>query len=205
MAEVIILRPGFVLEEHVGTEVMVHAGCTISLIRAQENILVDSGGPSESALLLALLAAQSLRPQQIQYVIYTHGHIDHVGNSNLFPQATFIAGRDRAIGDRYAQLDYSTGPLRLADDVHIIPAPGHTSEDISVLVTTATGLVAMAMCSSMPVTTITSRGQSRAESSLATVECSALTVETLLETKLNSSRRNPPVHVSSSSEPARLM
>jgi glyoxylase-like metal-dependent hydrolase (beta-lactamase superfamily II) len=143
MTEVIILRPGFVQQEHVGTEVMVRAGCTISLIRAQENILVDSGGPSESALLVALLAAQSLHPQQIQYVIYTHGHIDHVGNSNLFPQATFIAGRDRAIGDRYAQLDYSTGPLRLADDVYIIPTPGHTSEDISVLVTTATGLVAI--------------------------------------------------------------
>jgi glyoxylase-like metal-dependent hydrolase (beta-lactamase superfamily II) len=92
---------------------------------------------------VAVLAAQSLHPQQIQYVIYTHGHIDHVGNSNLFPQATFIAGRDRAIGDRYAQLDYSTGPLRLADDVHIIPTPGHTPEDISVLVTTATGLVAI--------------------------------------------------------------
>jgi glyoxylase-like metal-dependent hydrolase (beta-lactamase superfamily II) len=143
MAEVIVLRPGFVVEKHVGAEVLVRVGCTISLIRAAENILVDSGGPSESALLVAALAEQSLRPQQIHYVVYTHGHIDHVGNSNLFPGATFISGGDRSVGDRYARLDYSTGPIRLTDDVSIMPTPGHTSEDISVLVTTPCGLVAI--------------------------------------------------------------
>ena len=143
MAEVIVLRAGYATEERSGSVVRQRAGCTISLIRGQTYILVDTGGPSESATLLASLARQALRPEDIQYVISTHGHIDHVGNGNLFPHAIFVSSRDRAVGDAYDRLDFSAGPIQLTEDVHIMPTPGHTSEDISVLVTTANGLVAI--------------------------------------------------------------
>jgi glyoxylase-like metal-dependent hydrolase (beta-lactamase superfamily II) len=143
VAEVIVLRAGYAVEERSGGVVRQRAGCTISLIRGDEVILVDTGGPSESATLVALLAGQRLRPEDMQHVIFTHGHIDHVGNGNLFPQATFISGRDRAVGDFYDRLDFSAGPIRLTEDVHIMPTPGHTPEDISVLVTTDAGLVAI--------------------------------------------------------------
>lgn len=73
----------------------------------------------------------------------THGHVDHVSNNNLFPQATFFAGRDRSTGDQHSRIDYADGPIGLAAEIRLIPTPGHTSEDISVLVNTEVGVVAI--------------------------------------------------------------
>ena len=122
------------------------AGCSITLVLggACGPLLVDCGGPSEREVVLRALAAQRLGPGDVTCVVCTHGHIDHVGNANLFPGATFVSGQDRAVGDRFWSLDFAGGSVGLAEGIRVAATPGHTSEDISVLVETATGVVAIA-------------------------------------------------------------
>jgi glyoxylase-like metal-dependent hydrolase (beta-lactamase superfamily II) len=107
-------------------------------------MLVDTGGPSDRDFLLAALSAHNLTPRDIACVVCTHGHVDHVGNANLFPHATFLSGQDRAVGDRFWPLDFTAGPVTIDTGIRVMASPGHTSEDISVLVDTRDGVVAVA-------------------------------------------------------------
>jgi glyoxylase-like metal-dependent hydrolase (beta-lactamase superfamily II) len=141
MAEVIVLRPGYAF---VDRSDKLRAGATVSLVIADVRIIVDTGGPAERAAIIASLARHDLRPEQIDYVVCTHGHIDHVGNTNLFSRATFLAGQDRAVGDEFSSLDLSHGSVTVTAGVQLVATPGHTSEDISVLVQTERGVVAIA-------------------------------------------------------------
>lgn len=43
----------------------------------------------------------SLCPNDIQYVVSTHGHSDHIGNNNLFLQAKHIVGFSVSFEDKY--------------------------------------------------------------------------------------------------------
>jgi glyoxylase-like metal-dependent hydrolase (beta-lactamase superfamily II) len=119
------------------------AGATVSLVIADVRMIVDTGGPAERSTIIASLARHNLRPEQIDYVVCTHGHIDHVGNNNVFCRATFLAGQDRAVGDEFSSLDVSHGSVTITAGVQLVATPGHTSEDISVLVQTDRGLVAI--------------------------------------------------------------
>jgi glyoxylase-like metal-dependent hydrolase (beta-lactamase superfamily II) len=142
--EVIVLRAGYSRAE-AERPGQLRAACAISLVRGTGvRILVDTGGPAERQLLIEKLAEQGLAPDDIQVVVCTHGHIDHVGNANLFPRATFLSGQDRCTGDLFSGLDFAAGPVTIAPDVEVLPTPGHTSEDLSVLVRTSAGVVAIA-------------------------------------------------------------
>src|SRR4030088_867291 len=141
MREVVVLRPGYAYVESAGG---MRAGGTVTLVLAGGvDLVVGTGGPAERQLIVDALGRRGLAPEQIDYVVCTHGHTDHVGNNSLFPGATFFMGEDRSVGDRFESLDFSLGPVTVADGVQIIATPGHTSEDISVLVTTERGVVAI--------------------------------------------------------------
>ena len=83
-----------------------------------KNILIDTGLPDKSYLekmnkkyveesgdkisqfiqsddenILSLLKKEGLKPEEINYVILTHLHIDHIGGLNLFPNAKIIFSR----------------------------------------------------------------------------------------------------------------
>lgn len=143
MLEIVVLRAGYSRPDD---DVSSLAGCSISLVRGGNcgPMLVDTGGPSERELLLLALANNQVTPEEIVSVVCTHGHIDHIGNANLFPHATFFSGRDRAVGDRFWSLQLAAGPVTIADGIQLMASPGHTSEDISVLVETPGGVVAIA-------------------------------------------------------------
>ena len=50
---------------------------------------------------ISALKEHGLEAGNIDYVIGTHGHSDHIGNLNLFPVATFIVCYDICKGDEY--------------------------------------------------------------------------------------------------------
>ncbi|NXG54069.1 MBLC1 protein, partial [Psilopogon haemacephalus] len=110
---------------------------SISLVRGGPvTALVDTGGPWARGQLLGLLAAQGLRPEEVTHVVVTHGHSDHVGNVNLFPEATLVVGTDVSLQDGLYLpqglawgLPYALHPGHL----EVVPTPGHTLDHVSLL------------------------------------------------------------------------
>lgn len=140
MAEVKVLKVGYC---ETAAEGEVRADCTITLVRGTTKILVDTGNPQDKVEIVLLLAQEGLTPEDISVVVCTHGHSDHVGNNNLFPHATFVFFHDISQGDRFTGHRFGDEPYLISDDVEVIATPGHTCEDISVLVRTEAGVVAI--------------------------------------------------------------
>ena len=71
------------------------ANCTCTLIQSKGlNIIVDTMTPwDKDKILSELKNKHDLEPSQINYVVSTHGHSDHVGNNNLFLDAVHIVGK----------------------------------------------------------------------------------------------------------------
>ncbi|XP_064638989.1 metallo-beta-lactamase domain-containing protein 1-like [Lineus longissimus] len=109
---------------------------SITLIKGRNhNVMVDTGCPTDRDCILKGLKENSLTPDQIDYVVCTHGHVDHVGNLNLFQNATHIVGYDICKGDQYMMHDFKGGiPFEIDDVIEVHPTPGHTMSDVSVLV-----------------------------------------------------------------------
>ncbi|MFC9454373.1 N-acyl homoserine lactonase family protein [Streptomyces sp. NPDC056983] len=81
-------------------------------------VLVDCGAAREPGLSRAmemgsgpaeLLARLGVRPEDVDHVVLTHMHFDHIGNVSLFPNATFTMAQ--------AELDFWTGPGRRLSSV----------------------------------------------------------------------------------------
>ena len=113
-------------------DVVVDASSSITLIQAGgKHIIVDTGSPSDSEKLLFDLKSMMLQPKDVDIVINTHLHIDHIGCNDLFENARVYAHEleEPPVGNvRLA------GAITLLPGVEIIPTPGHTRGSISVFV-----------------------------------------------------------------------
>ncbi|KAM8881551.1 metallo-beta-lactamase domain-containing protein 1 [Synchiropus picturatus] len=127
-----VLKVGYCQTQKDGT---FRADGTISLITGPKTILVDTGGPWDRDFLLNSLSERGVRPGDMDVVVGTHGHSDHVGNLNLFPSALVIVGNDISEGDTYRPNQLSEGVAFILDEhVSVVPSPGHTGQDVSVQV-----------------------------------------------------------------------
>lgn len=67
-------------------------GATSTLLsRERHHIVVDTGLPHEAHQLVGALESRGLRPDDIESIINTHFHVDHVLNNCLFPSSTIYA------------------------------------------------------------------------------------------------------------------
>ncbi|XP_008286002.1 metallo-beta-lactamase domain-containing protein 1 [Stegastes partitus] len=138
-----VLKVGYCCPQTDGT---FKADGTISLITGPRTILVDTGGPWDRDFLLKSLKDRGLEPRDINVVVGTHGHSDHIGNLNLFPAAVMIVGYDISEGDTYRPNKLAEGQMYSIDEhVSVVPTPGHTGQDVSVQVKgTSAGIVLVA-------------------------------------------------------------
>lgn len=113
--------------------------------------------------LVAGLAAHGVRPEEIDVVILTHLHFDHVGNNELFPNAKFIVQKDElpqaenpphfcmfyypeysykidAVRDRLEIID---GDVEIDPAVKLVKIGGHTPGCMVVMVKTDVGTVCL--------------------------------------------------------------
>jgi glyoxylase-like metal-dependent hydrolase (beta-lactamase superfamily II) len=133
------------------------------LIRgAGTTLLVDTGVgpeprafmPDAGARLLAELARAGARPDEVDLVVHTHLHVDHVGWDGSFPNARYAVSanewsyfmseeslaqrphlRDRVEPLRDAgSVALVDGELEVATGVRLVPTPGHTPGHASVFV-----------------------------------------------------------------------
>ena len=84
---------------------------------------------------LAGLASHGLQPDNIDHVVCTHGHSDHVGNLNLFLNARHIVGFDVCQKDLYTDHPFSE-----VNRNHLHCATSH-SQLVSLWVVTACNVI----------------------------------------------------------------
>jgi glyoxylase-like metal-dependent hydrolase (beta-lactamase superfamily II) len=110
------------------------------------------------------LAAKGLKPEDIDVVVLTHLHFDHIGNTELFQNARFIVQRSEIpmlisppkfasfyyrewshkitnVSDRLIPIE---GNLKLSKHIELIRVGGHSPGQMAILAETAKGRVCIA-------------------------------------------------------------
>uniref|UniRef100_A0A914CCS2 Metallo-beta-lactamase domain-containing protein n=1 Tax=Acrobeloides nanus TaxID=290746 RepID=A0A914CCS2_9BILA len=110
-------------------EKFTYATGSVTLIKAiGKNILVDCGDPYNGNEVIEELRSEGLTPSDITHLVITHWHIDHCANINYFSNASLISNNSHF--DWFREIE----AIELAPLVYVIKTPGHTSEDVSVVV-----------------------------------------------------------------------
>lgn len=119
---------------------------------------------SEDQDIVSGLRAHGVEPEDVDIVVLTHLHFDHIGNNHLFPNATFIVQRDEVpqgfVPPKYNQFAYSEYSYKVADvrdritiiegdhqlepGVRLLRIGGHTPGTMAVVVDTEIGRVCLA-------------------------------------------------------------
>ncbi|KAG5314031.1 PREDICTED: metallo-beta-lactamase domain-containing protein 1 isoform X1 [Acromyrmex echinatior] len=133
MCEVIVLFNGY--SKNLGNGKM-DANCTCTLIIGPKLIIVDTMTAWDREILIEALAQYNIEPKDIDYVVCTHSHSDHIGNNNLFTKAQHIVGLTVQCHTIFYENLISDKGYKLCSDVNVIATPGHTKEDVTVLVNT---------------------------------------------------------------------
>jgi len=148
MAKVKVLVEG--IHKFLGSKLEI--SCTTTLIKSDENIIVDPGSFVNQEKLLKALEDANLKPEDIQNVILTHSHVDHTTNISLFKDSRIFMrfrGETKCVGlfqkinegilERFDILNE-----QIVKDVKVIETPGHTNDSISVVVDSEIGKVVIA-------------------------------------------------------------
>jgi glyoxylase-like metal-dependent hydrolase (beta-lactamase superfamily II) len=136
-AEVHVLHEGYVGLE--GDDERVSGTVTL-IVDGEAVIVVDPGMVADRGALLAALAALGPRQEDVTDVVFSHHHPDHTVNAALFQNARIHDHWAVYQGDRW--LDRDAQGAVLAPSVRLLRTPGHTSEDISTVASTADGVYA---------------------------------------------------------------
>lgn len=109
---------------------------SVTLLKANgQLILIDSGSPIYESKLLSALEKNFIKPEDINWLIGTHLHPDHVGNNHLFKNAKIIEGnwiidfKNKLYTGYKRNLD-----VPLPKEIEVINTPGHTLPHFSVIV-----------------------------------------------------------------------
>ncbi|MFI6299950.1 MBL fold metallo-hydrolase [Nonomuraea sp. NPDC050790] len=105
-------------------------------------IIFDPGMVPGPSAILEPLAALGLTPADITDVILSHHHPDNIVNAALFPQARMHD--HKAIYQGHTRTDRDPDGHVLTDSLKLLATPGHSAQDITLLVGTAGGVVALA-------------------------------------------------------------
>ncbi|KHN70915.1 Uncharacterized protein C03F11.2 [Toxocara canis] len=113
------------------------------------NILIDTGLGTDTngrTHMHQTLSNLNVKPSDVHYVVSTHGHPSHSGNTNDFPDSFHYAGNYVYHRNRFnfSQLLEDTTES-LTSNVYLLKARGHSSDDISVIVRNADTLGTVAI------------------------------------------------------------
>lgn len=140
MAEIKVLLTGYF---DWLSESTLKASSTVTLIKDEgKNIIVDTGSLRLEKELLKKLKKENIKPEDIDIVVNTHSHSDHRGNNHLFKNAILYV-QSNTIKDDIYNFFSTLKTISLTKNVKIIQTPGHSVDDISVIVETKKGVYAV--------------------------------------------------------------
>lgn len=85
-------------------------------------------------ILLRELKYHHVSPEDVDFLVCTHGHSDHCGNMNLFLKATHFVGSCVSHKNLYYYHNFEKQPYVLDDKIEVISTPGHTTSCVSLIV-----------------------------------------------------------------------
>ena len=159
--EIKVLRSGKEQEVKRNGHTWFYAPATITLVNSRNKnlfYLIDTGGFGEDLEVQGLIEKEGLSLRNVREVIVTHNHPDHAGNVGLFrgsrvimPDSRFEMSKPNyfllGFSDRHdVGCSYPAGSLAMGENgnfLKIINTPGHSGQDLSVLVRTKKGNVAV--------------------------------------------------------------
>ncbi len=118
---------------------------------------------SDNQDLVSGLASHGVKPEDVDIVVLTHLHFDHIGNNHLFPRARYIVQRDELpqgivpppfcmfyypeyaykVTDVRERLTVIDGDVDIAQGVRLVKIGGHTPGCMVVMVETNSGMVCL--------------------------------------------------------------
>lgn len=127
---------------HEGYDLFPKVGATITLVRAGKSVIIcDPGMVKNQQLIIDGLGSHSLSIEDVTHVFLTHQHTDHSANIGMFPKAKIVDAYGIYIDDHWKE--YKPDEFTLVSGVTIIATPGHTNEDLTLLVETEKGTYAI--------------------------------------------------------------
>jgi glyoxylase-like metal-dependent hydrolase (beta-lactamase superfamily II) len=123
-----LLKPGKVIFAESGD--IVYASSSVSLILAEQAMVVDTGLAMDQETILLALKELGLKPSDIGIVVNTHLHPDHCGGNELFSKAKIYA---HPLEIARTGAHCLPCPQSLGERVRIIETPGHLDGHISVV------------------------------------------------------------------------
>jgi glyoxylase-like metal-dependent hydrolase (beta-lactamase superfamily II) len=133
MTSVHLLHAGYTGDRVASSVVLVRDGDAL--------IVVDPGMVRDRSLILQPLADLGVAPEAVTHVTLSHHHPDHTVNVALFPNAEVVDFWARYIGDQW--LDHDGDGYRVAPRTQLWLTPGHTEEDMTLLVEADDAVYAM--------------------------------------------------------------
>ncbi|MFA5745943.1 MAG: MBL fold metallo-hydrolase [archaeon] len=135
MSTVKILVEGYA---HEGKDCYEATCSTVLIEDSGKRIIVDPG--CNEKLLLNALKKEKLTPKDIDLIFLTHYHIDHLLNIRLFPGIDILDGDIIYRGDK----EFSFKKKIPGTNIEVIETPGHAHEQVTLLVKTEKGIIAIA-------------------------------------------------------------
>jgi glyoxylase-like metal-dependent hydrolase (beta-lactamase superfamily II) len=127
MTRVELLVEGFVRRDGAGVW---SASSNVTLVHDDGVVLlVDLSTPDRQPEVLDALHRRGLTPEDIDAVLLTHLHIDHIGALSLFPHTRIIVPEGVSQGSRLQFCNPTT--LHLSRHTFVLRVPGHTANDIA--------------------------------------------------------------------------
>jgi len=132
-ARLSVLHVGYVRGERVG-------GTVSLVVDPPAVIVVDPGMVADRSLIIEPLRAAGYAATEVTHVVLTHHHPDHALNAALFPDAEVVDFWARYRNDEW--LDHDGDGYRVSPHARLLLTPGHTAQDLTLLVETDAGVVA---------------------------------------------------------------
>lgn len=135
MNSIDILVLGHLERDEDGSVIQSDTWSTSTLIRTDDghNIVVDTSKDfMRAAIKTSLKQIGKVFPEDIDIIVLTHAHEDHIGNNDMFKKAKIYIHKDEVCDiDGAVRIDKET---EIAKGVRIVPTPGHSAGSVSVFV-----------------------------------------------------------------------